>query len=232
MVAISCGRTPEQRLAEYRSIQHARDLVQMHSLLYSNQLPTNLQQVYEGHFDRPYPYGWHKDFKNYGKHAGFKTSFFEKYVFFPPGSTSQIARGELVMMNSHPFPIAKRKLGRFVVLKQGASFSHTEFDEDLIQKMLKEERIKPYDLPAFPPPPPEPPRMRFPGEPPEWVYQMNLFFDRVSEGIGLGSRHGWILRNVSAGILVFIGLSAVWFLWRQARQHRRPQADSHPRPPA
>jgi len=215
-LGVSCARVPEQRSVEYRSIQHARDLFQTHSVLRSNEVPTNLQDIYKGAFDRAYPHGWHKDFKKYGKYAGFKNSFFEKYVLFPPGTTSQIAQGELVMMNSHPFPLDKHKLGRFVVLKQGNSISPVDFSEEVIQKILREERIKPYDLPAFPPPPRES-RTRFPGEPPEWVYQLNLFCDRIAERLGMGLGRGWILQFSAIGFFILLTV-ATCFLYRQARR--------------
>ena len=216
-LAVSCGRVPEQHLAESQTIRRVRDFLQSYSLLHSNQTATNLQQVYKGYWDRPYPYAWHKDFKKYGKYSGFKDSFFEKYWFFPPGSTSEIVRGEVVMMNSHPFPIDKGKLGRSIVFKRNDRYDHDQFSEDVIQRMLKEEQITPYDLPAFSAPPPEP-RSRFPGEPPDWIIRVNVFFDRVAESLGISIAYSWLLRNVVIGLILAIGIAGTWLLWRQARR--------------
>ena len=198
-------------------------MLQVYSLSHSNEPATNLQQLYKADFERRYPYGWHKDFKRYGKDAGFKASFFEKYWFFPRGSTSQLAKGEVVMMTSHPFPMRDGKPGRAVVthtsdLYGNYGYGNFQFSEDLVQKILKEERIMPYPLPAFPPPPPEPQAQRFPGEPPDWLIAVDGFFFKVAERTGIGGQYSWILRNLIALFALLIGVWGTWALWR--RSHR------------
>jgi hypothetical protein len=67
-------------------------------------------------------------------------------MFFPPGTTSRLAGGELVFMNAQPFPLTSEKgMGRYVVFKN-ANVRQRSMSEKIIQKMLTEEGIKPLPL--------------------------------------------------------------------------------------
>jgi len=124
LIMVSCGRSPKQLSEESKSIGQIIDMLRMYSIIHSNGFPTNLQQLYEGVPNRSYPYGWHKDFKRYGKHAGFKTSFFEKYWFFPPDTTSQVARAEVILMSAQPYPFDAHGLGRSLIVKCQDRYEH------------------------------------------------------------------------------------------------------------
>ena len=223
MIAVSCGRHPEQAVEESQSLRHTMDMFRMYSMIHSNQSPTNLQQLYTI-IGRPYPYAWHRDFKKYGKYAGFEKSFFEKYWFFPPGSTSQIAGGQVVLMTAHPFPTQNGKLGRSIAIYKADPYGNygygtAQLSEDLIQRILNSERIKPYDLPIFPAPPPEPIQPRMPGEAPGWLMAVNRFFGNFAERSGIGIRYGVFLRNITGGLFMVAGCVAAWLLWRQTRRN-------------
>ena len=222
VIAVSCGRLPEQAVEESQSMRHTMDMFRMYSMIHSNQSPTNLQQLYAV-IGRPYPHAWHRDFKKYGKYAGFENSFFQKYWFFPPGSTSQIAGGEVVITTAHPFPMRDGKLGRSIVVYKADPYGRygygiRELSEDLVQRILKTEQIAPYALPTFPQPPPEPVRQRMPGEAPDWLMAVDRFFGNFAERSGIGIRYGVFIRNLTAGLFIIIGCGAAWLLWRQTHR--------------
>jgi len=216
-VAVSCNRGPEQVFEESRSMRNVIDLLRLSTMSQSNELPTNLYQLY-AQTGRGYPYAWQKQFERFGDQAGFKNSFFEKYWFFPAGTTSQIARGEVVIMTSHSFAMPDGAFGRSLAIKKDGGYLNWQLSEPLVQKMLKEEQVKPYDLPSFPAPPPKSPEQRFSGEAPDWLLAVNRFFGSLAERTGIGIRYGVLMRNLAIVLIVVVGAGA-WFSWRRTRRH-------------
>jgi len=88
--------------------------------------------------------------------------------------------------------------------------------------MLTEERIRPYDLPRFPPPPPEPPRAGFPGAEPDWLLRVERLFDIVADRIGLGRQYGWIMRDVVFGLTLAALGAVTWCFLRHTRRNSHP----------
>lgn len=217
LIGNSCARLSSQETMEGQTISTVNRWVRMYLLDQPGATITNLEQVYTG-LPQRYPHTLHEAFGRYGKHAGFSNSFFEKYVFFPPGTTSALAGGEVVFMNAQPFPLNSEKgIGRYVVLKD-ASVRMRSLNEKTIQSMLIEEGIKPLPLGTISPPPKweRPPKDSF------RTIAFNKFVS-ICESFGLSldmAANLW--RVVVFSPILLLVLFGLWF-WRS--RHRRLQDD-------
>jgi hypothetical protein len=177
---------------------------------------TNLEQVARG-LNRPYPHSAHDDFRPYGKHAGFKMSFFEKYVFFSPGNTSHWAQGEVAYMNAQPFPLRGREMGRRVVLRN-ARFT---MSEERVQRMLTEDGLKPLPLGTISLPPPRPPEPEIP-----FHFRIQEKFWRACGKLGLSTEATAYFWRIAVWSPIFLlALASLWF-WRRSRQRRAQEPNA------
>jgi hypothetical protein len=207
----SCSRHPSQQAMEAQTLKWVDKWVQLYEVRFPGVTITNLEQVYHG-LNRSYPHSVHDDFKPYGKYAGFNTSFFEKYVFFSPGTTSRWAEGEVVYMNAQPFPLSTETgMGRKLVLRN-ATVRQRTMNEELIKEMLAENGVKPLPLGSISP---------RPGQTlePEVGFHLRLHdkFVRVCYNLGLGveaTAHLWRIAVWSP--ILLLALASLWF-WRRSR---------------
>ena len=100
-------------------------------------------------------------FRKFGKNAGFKNSFYEKYVFVPAGATNLIGEGTPILMNAMPFENDDGFRGRYVIYRVHAgAYSKWWVDEDRLQEAFRASGVQiPSPVPAAPVPRP-------PGRPP------------------------------------------------------------------
>jgi hypothetical protein len=193
---------------ETRTLHWVHKWVGLYEAKFPGVTITNLEQVYRG-LNREYPHSAHDDFRPYGKHAGFKTSFFEKYVFFPPGNTSHVAQGEVHFMNAQPFPLRGSGMGRRVV-RRNARFA---MKEERVQQMLAEDGLKPLALGTISLPPPRPPEPEIP-----FQFRIQEKFWRACGKLGLSLEATANLWRVAVfSPILLLGLLGLWF-WRS--RHR------------
>jgi len=215
LMCLSCSRRPSQEEMEAQTLRWVDKWVRLYEVKFPGITITNLDQVYRG-LDRAYPHSVHDELKPYGKHAGFKTSFFEKYVFFPLGNTSHWAQGEVAYMNAQPFPLREGNgMGRRLVFRNSSYRYHT-MSEERVQRMLTEDGLKPLPLGTISLPPPRPPEPEIP-----FHFRIQEKFWRACGKLGLGleaTANLWRLAVFSP--ILLLGLLGLWF-WRS--RHRRVQ---------
>jgi len=103
-------------------------------------------------------------------------------------------------------------MGRRVVLKN----AHFTMKEELIQKMINEEGIKPFPLGTISPPPPRPPG---PEVPIRFRVQERFFHLCNKLGLGIEATLNLWRIVVFSPILLLLFLLAIWF-WRHSRRRR------------
>jgi MYXO-CTERM domain-containing protein len=214
-LAGGCGSRPEQEEVEAQTLGTLNGFYRMHMWDNPSIVITNLEDLYL-RLGRPYPGRWHDQFMTYGKHAGFSNSFFEKYVFFHPGSTNELAGGEIVFMNARPFPRFDGKLGRYALIKVGHRYETRRLSEDEVKLILKDDRTKLFPLGTISRPPRRPPESEV-----AFLHRVQERFFRVCGKCGLGveaTANAW--RIVVLSPLLLFGLLGIWF-WRSRRRRVR-----------
>jgi hypothetical protein len=107
LLLVGCGLQPMQIEVEDEAAASIFPKVNLY-LVDTNTSITNIAQIYAevnlASDHRSHPWRFQKKFQRFGKYAGFKNSFYEKYVFLPRGTTSSIVGGEIVFLNAQPFP--------------------------------------------------------------------------------------------------------------------------------
>jgi hypothetical protein len=148
----ACRHREQQYEIEARTINGILRLLDDYSFEFPDTRVTNLAQIFAAS-GQDYPHGWHRGLIKFGKHAGFTNSFYEKYVFFPPGMTNRWMEGELLLMNAQCYPGPGADLLRDVLSRSGNRYSHRTLAETAIQRFLKESGIaEPKPVPMAPPP--------------------------------------------------------------------------------
>jgi hypothetical protein len=99
-----------------------------------------------------YPHNWHDRFKRFGGHAGFTTSIYEKYVFFPAGLTNRWLDGELVAINAQAFPAPRGGMQRTMILRGDERHRYRPVPEAVVQRVLRELGVSEPTAPPRPPP--------------------------------------------------------------------------------
>ena len=154
-----CRERPAQVAVKQQTLQRLTGLLRFYDIDFPGVRPTNFSQVFLD-LQRPYPHGIDSQFRAFGAHAGFTNSFYEKYIFLPPGLSHRMIEGEILLLNAQPFPDRDGKLGRMVLSKLGAGHASYRINwilEPRIQQIFQEAGIKVPKPPLMLPPPPEPP---------------------------------------------------------------------------
>ena len=150
-----CEKQEKQNTAEAQTVLGTMRILKDYDLAHPGVRVTNLSQLFPVG-DQIYPHHWHRRFAAFGKSAGFTNSIYEKYVFFRPGVTSRWMEGDVVFMNTSPYP-GPDGLKRSMVSKGAGVYHWKTLSEDQVQRLLKESGITEPRPAVFPPPPPEPP---------------------------------------------------------------------------
>jgi hypothetical protein len=212
-------REREKREAiEYRAAHLVFKCLQIHENQFPDRSRTNLAEIFKD-VGVGYPYGLDGMFREYGRDAGFSNSFYEKYVFAPPGISNRALRAEILLLNSEPFADAQGRLGRITVLRRGPGVTNWALDqvsEEQIQKCFSEAGLSIPRPPIMPPPPPASASTEVK---PSYSSRdrIQILFRNLAEDLGLGRHHWWTLL-IGCGILVTIFgvLLCLWFR-RRAR---------------
>jgi hypothetical protein len=107
--------------------------------LYEDQFPTQPRTNLAGLFDTVgtgYPSDLHERFRRFGRNAGFSNSFYEKYVFVPPGISNAVTGGEMILMSAASFPEEDGREVRVVIFRNGFGY------DGWGQKWLPEEVVR------------------------------------------------------------------------------------------
>jgi hypothetical protein len=204
----------QQYSIEGRTVGRIINLLQLHDAKPGTPV-TNLAQAFAD-LDVDYPHTWHRQFKAFGKHAGFTNSFFEKYIFFPPGITNYWIDGELLFMNAKPYPGPRGEVMRTVISKGGKVYYHQVFLEERVQQIFKEASIaipKVTPMPAVPAPP-EAKRVWEVSRPetrefPLWV-RMQLGIMDLCQWLGVNPSWAyWIQWALIALVVLLVGIALV-----------------------
>jgi hypothetical protein len=112
-------------------------------------IPTNMSQLQNWLTVEGWAW-WEEKFKEFGEHAGFSNSIFEKYVFLPSGVFFQIRSKtfEAVLMNAQPFSDGRGATNRWVIHRTGEVINRSLLPEEKVQGMLRRAGI---DAPKPPP---------------------------------------------------------------------------------
>jgi hypothetical protein len=187
--------------------QTAYDLIrriQLHDAMYPQVRVTNLAQVFATDLMK-YPTYLHEKFLKYGRHAGFQTSIHERYVFAEAGLTIPYVRGDVVLLNSMPYPNYDGELERMVISRTGPGYDGYHANplaERLVQQMFAEAgRTLP--VPNFKS------SMRNPETP---------FFVHLAESLGFGAEWAVELGLLVTGLFLF-GMWRIAKYWTARVQH-------------
>lgn len=113
---LGCWEKPSQVAEEYNLAGYFVSRMGSYENRFPNAPITNLHEVLE-RSGTPYPAEWHHKLRSFGKHAGFKNSLFEKYVFVPTRFSNEVVHGDIVLLNAEPFPDRNGKYGRIIFSK-------------------------------------------------------------------------------------------------------------------
>jgi hypothetical protein len=182
---------------------------------YNQQEPiTNLMQVFteRGPY---YPHDLDAKFRAYGKHAGFTNSFYEKYIFFPPGLTNRHFKGELLFMNAKPYPAPHDEMQRQIVSWAAGQFYTRPCSEKAVQQMFREMGIQEPKPEAMPPPPAPPPGF---GKREPLTDRFWYWFITITSAWGVTQEAYWVLLFLMAAVpLLLLILLARWLSRRRPR---------------
>jgi len=216
----ACRKEISQSEAEHEATHRLKNMLALYELENAGVYVTNLAQVFSA-LKKEYPHYWHKQFSAYGMYAGFKNSFYEKYMFLPLGATNQAIEGEFVFLNAEPFPDGEKKLGRMVASRVGGRYQDCRlrwFREERIEKIFREAGIEMPKPVPMPPPPPAPPEDKH--HVPLSV-RLSEFFAVWADHLGLGADKGWVLQRATFSLLLFlVALASGWFAFKWVRRRR------------
>ena len=190
-------------------------LLRFHETEFPGVRVTNVSQLY---YDRDYPHGLEEIFRAFGKHAGFKNSFYEKYVFPSPGITNRLLGGEIVALNAQPFPDRQGTLGRMVVSKiapDDETYRLKWISEKDIREIFAQAGVeipKPVSMPSPSKPPAEPGAKEFEPSPFSGITTAIDNFASIYGLNGPAIRHAFL-----AFVACLLLLSGLW-LWRRSRR--------------
>ncbi len=214
-LASGCREKPDQTSEEYNGASFIAKVVGFHDRQFTNAPATNLQQAFVAtHW--PYPERYHQYFRAYGKHAGFKSSLFEKYVFVPARFTNNSVMGEIVLLNAEAFPNRNGKLGRMIISKTDL------VDTGWMVKWYPEEQVREIFRAAGqkipdPPGPIPPPHEILPLPPPPLPARVEKYFEDIAANYGPGRAGGkplmWITFTLVMVVVFLLSLIG-WRKWR------------------
>jgi hypothetical protein len=211
----ACVRDAERTQAEART---ARDIIRcldIYALSHRDSRPTNLFQVFAG-VNYDYPYSLHERFSRFGERKGFSNSFYEKYVFPPPGVTNRFMGvfGEVLLLNAEPYPDQQRVLQREVICLTSNGHALVTLTEDLVEKVFSEagQQIpKPLVMPAPPPAPPE-------GDYKEpFSHKRYKFFYGLAQALGVGGQNWFLVQNAALALIAIVLFSGLFWWSRRPR---------------
>jgi hypothetical protein len=215
-----CGRENlEQQFAlEHETAGVIQQLLALHEATSPQVAVTNLAQTFASidltRLHRKHPYFYQSEFQKFGKHAGFKDSFYEKFILFSPGisiSNPPIS-GVLVVLSAETFLDMEEKPVRMLTWRAGSQdYRSISLAEDRVQRIFKELGL------SIPKPLPSPP-----AAPPTdvmhvtWTDKLEGQFDVLAFLMGLPGR-GRLVRNATLGVVVVLLTGLVFWLWRRTR---------------
>jgi hypothetical protein len=215
VIASGCGSRERQFEAEAQVIMRIVWGLEWHQAEHPHESITNLSHLVAAYSQKGYPYAWHDRFRRFGKHAGFKNSIYEKYIFLPPGIRGREIAGDAVMMNATPYPGLEGELQRSVVFRINWTYLQDSVSEAFVQQMFKEAGIPEPRPQVMPPPPPRPQEFQNPGP----FTRFHDFFFGLVEAYGLSS-HVAIPLWYCVLSLPFISVLGMVF-WIRRRTHSR-----------
>jgi len=182
----------EREATEYRAAHLVFKCLQIHESQFPDRSRTNLAEIFK-EVGVGYPYGLEGIFLEYGREAGFSNSFYEKYVFAPPGLSNRALRAEILLLNSEPFADSQGRLSRITVLRRGPGVTNWALDqlsEEQIQKCFSEAGLS-IPKPLIMPPPP--PGSVSTEAKPSYSSRdrIQILFRNLAEDLGLGRHHWW-----------------------------------------
>jgi len=210
-----CVREADRAQAEAST---ARDIIwclDIYALSHRDTRPTNLFQVFAG-VNYDYPYSLHERFSRFGERKGFSNSFYEKYVFPPPGVTNRFMGvfGEVLLLNAEPYPDQQRVLQREVICLTSNGHALVTLTEDLVKKVFNEagQQIpKPLVMAAPPPVPPEKDHR----EP--FSHKRYKFFYGLAQALGVGGQNWLVVQNATLALLSIVLLLGLFWWSRRPR---------------
>lgn len=214
-----CQAKADQAVVEYDGAAFFARRIAFYERQFPGAVVTNLQQVFVG-TEVPYSERWHHAFLRFGKYAGFKKSFFEKYVFVPAHLTNRAVLGEVRFLNAEPFPDQKGKMGRIIVSKT------TRIDTGWLVKWYPEEEVQQIFrdadqiIPKAGAPIPPPYEVTPPTRPPLLV-RVEEYFGDITKNWGLGTAAGRYLMWATFGMAGIVAAVLVAILWGRRMKRKR-----------
>lgn len=208
-----CREKPDQAAVEYNGAAFFTRRIGFYERQFPETRVTNLQQVFLG-TDAPYSDRWHHYFLRFGGDAGFKSSFFEKYVFPSGRITNRIVTGEIVMLNAKPFPDQKGTLGRIICTKThlvDTGWMVKWYSEEQVQEIFREAGQK---IPPAPDPIPPPSEVSFVEKPLLHIRVENYFGD-ITLNWGLGKAAGKYLMLLTFAVGAIVAVLLCLLGWRK-----------------
>lgn len=224
MLVTLCGcerKIQKLRHLEGTAIAAITKALWLYEGLYPGVAITNLPQAFNGAFEldawhRMHPAFLEKEFRKFGKYAGFTNSFYEKYVRVPAGITNRAFPKDVIYMNAHPVPDYDGKFGRYVIWREGPqSYNNNWAPEEQIQEAFRRAGV-PIPRPSPMPKPRVPKDSPYPQQ--SLGKRMTLFFRDLAGDYGPGRRFGETLMLICLGVPTIAGVVMVfWFARRPKR---------------
>lgn len=212
LITYGCREKPAQIADEYSGA----GVIMLVLALYEAEFPTtsitNLSQAFEG-TKTPYPARWHYLYRDYGTHAGFKNSIYEKYVVLSPGIRHPSVDGDIVLLNAEPFPNREGTSGRLIFFRKGKGYEAWRvewYTERQVQQIFHDNGItipKPASMPA----PANLPQL----DPEPINVKVQQYFNDVARNYGLG-HSGELLMYATLALLAIPTLLLILLGWRRS----------------
>jgi hypothetical protein len=178
---------------------------------------TNLPQVFNGATELSrwhilHPAFFDREFRKFGKYAGFTNSFYEKYVRVPANVTNHAFPTEAMFMNSQPVPDYDGGFGRYVIWREGPQYHRSSWvPEEQIQEAFRRAGV-PIPKPTPMPKPPVPEGRPYIERP--LSMRVRLFF-RDLVGPAFADELMWICFGAPIASAVVL---VIWLSRRRSRQ--------------
>ena len=235
-----CRYINPQEDVESKFAQDQIKCMTIHEISSTNIPVTNITQL----FLAGYPHVAHEKLLRFGKHAGFKTSLVEKYIFFWPRLKHPNLFGEVICMNAHPFPDTDGRLGRFYISNTGKrelargsqdpgsnvlvnAYSYTFISEDRLQRVFQDVKPSIAPLPPIQAPPTPSPEVQqlldrsLPRRYYEFTRNVAGAFSQDARSVDI------VLKLVAIIVISALTFFCVFFI----RRGRRAQTETQHRPP-
>ncbi|MCI0746640.1 MAG: hypothetical protein L0Y58_14665 [Verrucomicrobia subdivision 3 bacterium] len=203
---------------ERKAAQRIHTFLWLHEAAFTNRMRTNLAEIVR-ELGAQYPGDLHEKFRRFGTEAGFRDSFYDRYLFAPPGVSNTAIHGEVVLVNAEPYLDDNNQPVRIAIVRGGPGYEGWSFHETpewLIQEIFRQANV------------PIPQKNSVPGPPKRLASKqadnraigeaVQMYFRNLARDWGLGPGSWWML--LLASIILFLAAITLLYFIRNILTRR------------